>query len=425
MTKLSLMWLLVVLLVSACAGEAPATPEMPLETDATDRSLAEAETTETDRTGLPPVETRPPEADYPPAFSGQTRVGAVATETALEVRVLTDGLDSPWGMAELPDGRIIVTEKAGVVRVVKADGSVSEAIDGFPAINSAGQGGLLDIALAPDFEESRRLYFTLAELGDEGSVTAVGYGRWSEDETVIEDFQVIYRALPFYHGSAHYGSRLVFSDDGTLFVSTGDRQSFDTRMNAQTLDNGYGKILHIDAEGEPVADYFSDHEDALPEIYSYGHRNIQGMAIHPATGDLWISEMGPRGGDELNLILPGKNYGWPLVSYGIEYSGDKVLEGLTVQEGTEQPVYYWDPVLAPSGMSFYDHDLIREWQNDLFIGGLRGGHIARLVIEDRRVVAEERLLEAEGERFRDVLAGADGAIYAITDSGRLYRIGPK
>lgn len=432
MKKLIMILGILLLFVSACSRDEPIiAPELPQNDQPADRLPDETTPTETlepetvPPTTLDPVETGAPETDYLPAFEGQTRIGGVKTETALTTQILTDVLESPWGIAGLSDGRFLVTEKAGALRIVTPDGDVSPAIEGFPAINSAGQGGLLDVALAPDYDESRRVYVSLAKQSDEGSVTAVGYGRLSNDETMIEDFRIIYRALPYYNNGAHFGSRLVFADDGSLFVSTGDRQSDDTRMRAQSLDNGYGKIIHIDGEGNPVAHQFPEIKGALPEIYSYGHRNVQGMDIHPETGDLWISEMGPRGGDELNLIQPGKNYGWPLVSYGIEYSGAKVLEGITQLAGTEQPVYYWDPVLAPSGMVFYDHDLIPEWKNDLFIGGLRGSHIARLVIKDRRVVGEERLLEGEGERFRDVSVGADGAIYAITDSGRLYRIGPQ
>ena len=223
----------------------------------------------------------------------------------------------------------------------------------------------------------------------------------------------------------HFGSRLTFAEDGTLFVSTGERSDLATRALAQTLDNGYGKILHITADGEPVpGGPFAGHSPAWPEIYSYGHRNVQGLALHPATGRLWISEMGPRGGDELNLIVPGGNYGWGEISYGLEYSGAAIGGGETQLEGTEQPVYSWGKVLAPRRMDFYEGAAIPEWRDTIFIGGLRAQHISRLVLDGQRVVGEERLLEDEGQRFRDVGMGRDGALYAVTDGGRLYRIGP-
>jgi glucose/arabinose dehydrogenase len=224
----------------------------------------------------------------------------------------------------------------------------------------------------------------------------------------------------------HFGSRIVFDENGNIFVSTGERSDLKTRPNAQLLDNGHGKVLHITPEGEPVeGNPFIDTPGALPEIYSYGHRNAQGLDIHPVTGELWLSEMGPRGGDEINLIKPGKNYGWATIGYGIEYSGAKVGDGITQKEGMEQPVYYWDPVLSPSGMTFYNSDVIPEWKNNLFIGGLSSKHIARIVIKDNKVVGEERLLENEKQRIRDVGMGNDGALYAVTDEGRLYRIAKK
>jgi glucose/arabinose dehydrogenase len=267
------------------------------------------------------------------------------------------------------------------------------------------------------------LYFTLAEKSTKGSLTAVGRGRLAADESRIEDFAIVWRAIPVYDNSMHFGSRLAFDREGNLFVSTGERADLATRPKAQQLDNGYGKVVHITPDGEPVpGNPFIGQAGALPEIYSYGHRNVQGLAIHPLTGDIWISEMGPRGGDELNRILSGKNYGWPVISYGTEYSGAPIPGAKTVQDGMEQPVYYWDPVIAPSGIAFYSSGVITEWQGNLFIAGLRSQHIARLVIEDGRVRGEERLLASEGQRFRDVGEGLDGALYAVTDQGWLYRI---
>jgi glucose/arabinose dehydrogenase len=268
------------------------------------------------------------------------------------------------------------------------------------------------------------LYFTLAEATGQGSLTAVGRGRLAADESSIEGFEIIWRAVPYFDNSMHFGSRLVFDQDGNIFVTTGERSDLRTRPNAQLLDTGHGKVVKITPVGKPApGNPFAGQDGVLPEIYTYGHRNVQGLAIEPATGNIWISEMGPRGGDELNLIEAGGNYGWPVISYGIEYSGDPIPGGLTAQDGMEQPVYYWDPSLAPSGMTFYTSDRIPEWQGNLFVGGLVSKHIARIVLEDGRVIAEERLLTGEDQRFRDVGEGPDGALYAVTDGGRLYRIG--
>ncbi len=372
---------------------------------------------------LPPVENRDPNTDYEPAFEGQTRIGGVKTTTPYEVTVIAEGLNKPWAVTALPDGRLLITQKAGSLRIATSDGTLSEPITGFPEVDDRGQGGLLDVAPAPDFGSSRMLYFSLAERTPQGSLTAIGKGRLSDDETTIEQFSIIYRAIPYFDNSMHFGSRLLFNKEGNLFVCTGERSDLATRYNAQKLETAHGKVVHITPEGKPVAgNPFIGQEGILPEIYSYGHRSPQGLDIHPVTGELWLSEMGPRGGDELNLIKPGKDYGWPTITYGIEYNGNTIGEGITAKEGMEQPVYYWDPVLSPSGMAFYTGNAIPEWQNNLFIGGLNSNHIARLVIENNKVVGEERLLADEGQRFRDVGNGNDGALYAVTDEGRLYRI---
>jgi len=373
-----------------------------------------------------PVETQKPNTSYKPAFEGQTRVAGVKTTTPYEVKIIADGLSSPWAVTSLPDGRLAITEKAGSMRIATTTGELSDGIQGFPEVDDRGQGGLLDVAPAPDFETSRMLYFTFAEKTPQGSLTAVGKGKLSTDEKQIENFQVIYRAIPYYDNSMHFGSRIAFDSNGNIFISTGERSDLATRPKAQLLDNGYGKVIHITPAGTPVTgNPFVNTQGALPEIYSYGHRNAQGLAIHPVTQELWLSEMGPRGGDELNLIKPGKNYGWATITYGIEYNGKTIGEGITQKEGLEQPVYYWDPVLSPSGMTFYSSNAIPEWQNNLFIGGLSSKHIARLVLQDNRVVGEERLLADENQRFRDVGEGNDGALYAVTDEGRLYRIAKK
>ena len=375
---------------------------------------------------LPPVETGKANTNYKPAFEGQTRIAGVKTTTPYEAKVIASGLASPWAVTALPDGRLAITEKGGTMRIATTEGTVSPPISGFPAVDDRGQGGLLDVAPAPDFEASRMLYFTLAEKTTQGSLTAVGKGKLSADETTIENFQIIFRAVPYFDNSMHFGSRIVFDKRGNIFVSTGERSDLRTRPNAQLLNTGHGKVIHITTEGKPVAgNPFINTEGALPEIYSYGHRNPQGLDIHPLTRELWLSEMGPRGGDEINLVKPGKNYGWPTITYGIEYSGAAISGGATQKEGLEQPVYYWDPVLSPSGMAFYSSSAIPEWQNNLFIGGLNSKHIARIVLKDNKVIGEERLLAGENQRFRDVGDGKDGAIYAVTDEGRLYRIAKK
>jgi len=383
-------------------------------------------TQEEDTPTIPPVETQQPNTNYKPAFEGQTRAAGAKTTTPFEVTILANGLSSPWAVTSLPDGRLVITEKYGTLRIATTTGELSNPITGFPEVDDRKQGGLLDVAPASDFHTSRMLFFTFAEKTPQGSLTAVGKGKLSADEKQIENFQVIFRAIPYYDNSMHFGSRIVFDNKGNIFVSTGERSDLATRPKAQLLDNGYGKVIHITPDGQPVAgNPFINTEGALSEIYSYGHRNPQGLAIHPVTQELWISEMGPRGGDEINLIKPGKNYGWATITYGIEYSGETIGEGITQKKGMEQPVYYWDPVLSPSGMTFYSSDVIPEWQNNLFIGGLSSKHIARIVLKDNKVIGEERLLVDENQRFRDVAEGKDGALYAVTDEGRLYRIAKK
>ncbi|GAA4816935.1 glucose dehydrogenase [Marinicella pacifica] len=399
-------------------------PTQSTESDAAVEYKEAAETQVADET-LPPVETREANSDYQPAFKGQTRVAGVKTTTPYKVVLITEDLRSPWGAAALSDGRLLVTEKAGTMRIVDIDtGQVSEAISGLPEVDDRGQGGLLGLALAPDFESSRMVYWVFSERVKGGNHTAVAKGRLADNEARIEGAEVIYRATPTYDGKLHYGGRIVFDQDGDLFVSIGERSDRETRVKAQDLSVSIGSIIHITTEGEPVSDNpFIDLDDALAEIYSYGHRNPQGLAFHPVTGELWSGEFGPRGGDELNLIKPGNNYGWPVITYGIEYMGAAIGDPVIQQkEGMEQPVYYWDPVLSPSGMTFYSGTNIPEWENNLFMGGLNSSHIARLVIEDNRVVGEERLLTDKGERFRDVIQGNDGALYTITDAGNLYKI---
>lgn len=372
-----------------------------------------------------PVEKNKANTNYKPAFEGQTRVAGVKTQTAYSSNVVTDGLKSPWGITELPDGRFLITENAGTMRIVSKDGSMSEAITGIPEVDDGGQGGLLGLTLDPDFSNNRMVYWVFSQSVDGGNLTAVAKGKLASDEKAIENAQVIYQAGPAHKGKLHFGGRILFDKDGNLFVSTGERSDKSTRPLSQDLTAGLGKILRITKDGEAAAgNPFANDANALPEIYSYGHRNVQGLAFHPQTGDLWETEFGPRGGDELNLVQAGKNYGWPIITYGIEYGGSEIGNPpIQQQEGLEQPVYYWDPVLSPSGIAFYSGSAIPEWTNNLFITGLSSTHIARLVIENNKVVGEERLLTREGERFRDIVDGSDGALYTVTDAGKLYRIG--
>jgi aldose sugar dehydrogenase len=372
-----------------------------------------------------PVETRPPNSPYKPAFPGQTRIGGVKTKAAYEGKIITSDLKNPWGIAVLPDGRFLITQKGGTMRIVSANGQLGNEITGLPPVADKGQGGLLGLTLDPQFETNRMVYWVFSEPQPENH-TAVAKGKLSADEKRMENAVVIYRAAPFHNSVLHYGGRIIFDKTGNLFVSTGERSDLETRPKAQDLNTGLGKLVRITTDGQPApGNPFAGRTDARPEIYTYGHRNVQGLAFHPQTGDLWECEFGPLGGDELNLIKSGHNYGWPTITYGLEYSGKTIGQGITQKEGMEQPVYYWDPVLSPSGMTFYNGDNMPEWKNNLFIGGLSSQHIARLVIKDNKVVGEERLLADEGQRFRDVVQGKDGLLYAVTDGGRMYRIGKK
>ncbi|GEN75452.1 PQQ-dependent sugar dehydrogenase [Chryseobacterium hagamense] len=371
------------------------------------------------------VETKEPNSpEYKPAFTGQTRIKAVKTSTPYNVEVLSKDLGKTWGIINLPDGRFLITDKRGYMNVVSVDGKQISKIEGFPKVDTKGQGGMLDVALDPDFKTNSMIYFSFSEPYEKGNHTAVGKGKLSADLKTISGVQVIFRATPTYDGDKHYGSRLAFDKDGNLFVSTGERSDKQTRVYAQRTDNYLGKILKITKDGKPApGNPFIGQAGFKPEIYAYGIRNPQGMAIDP-NGTLWDVEMGPRGGDEINLIRPGKNYGWGDVTYGIEYSGEKINNGTTQKAGTEQPVYYWDPVISPSGVTFYTGN-ISEWKGNLMIGCLSGEHINRIVMKDNKVIGEERLLESENERFRDVLNGSDGNLYAVTDSGKLYKISKK
>jgi glucose/arabinose dehydrogenase len=370
-----------------------------------------------------PVETNRANTNFLPAFEGQTRVQGVITSTPYTSTILTNQLNEPWGIDVLPSGELVITEKTGQLRILKLDGSLSEPIRGFPSLNTTGQGGLLDVAVSPNFIEDRMLVFTLSLRTQNGSLSAVMKAQLSSDLSSLSNMTIIHQATPSFSSNAHFGSRVVFDHNGALLISTGDRQSLQTRGNAQTLNNGHGKIIRITLDGDPAPNNpFIDQGGYARYIYAYGLRNTQGLAIHPQTQELWGSDMGPRGGDELNRILSSKNYGWPFITYGTEYNGTLINQGKTQNDGMEQPVYYWDPAVAPSGMIFYHSDVIKEWENNIFIATLRGNHIIRLVLKGNTVLAEERLLSSEGQRFRDLAMGLQGEIYAITDEGRLYKI---
>lgn len=374
-----------------------------------------------------PVETEDPNTDFEPSFEGQTRAPGLVTSTEYEGTLITSDLDEPWGITPLPDGRLLITENEGNMRIVNPDnGEIGDEITGIPDVDDKGQGGLLGLTLDPNFSSNKMIYWVFSEKVANGNHSAVAKGKLSSDEKSIENPQVIYRSTPTYNGDKHFGGRIIFDNDGNLFVSIGERSDKGIREEAQNINSSLGTIIRITTDGQPVAgNPFEGHSDGLPEIYTYGHRNPQGLDFHPETGELWSNEFGPQGGDELNLIKPGKNYGWPIITYGIEYSGDFIGNPpIQQKEGMEQPVYYWDPVLSPSGMTFYTGN-IEEWKNNLFITGLNSHHIARIVLENNRVIGEERILENEGQRFRDITQGEDGALYAITDEGRLYKIDKK
>ena len=346
----------------------------------------------------------------------------------LDVQTVASGLENPWGLAFLPDGRMLVTERAGRLRIVSRNGTVSSPVIGVPPVLASGQGGLLDVALAPDFDATRLVYLSYAEPREGASGTSVARGRLVEDagNARLENVEVIFRQQPAVSGSGHYGSRLVFGRDGTLFVTLGERQT--QRARAQDLSTHLGKVVRILPDGGvPDDNPFARMPGARPEIWSYGHRNPQGAALDPATGRLWTVEHGPRGGDELNHPEAGKNYGWPVISYGREYGGGSIGEG-TARPGMEQPVKYWDPSVSPSGLAFYTGTLLPGWKGSLFTGALSGARLIRLRLDPagERVVEEEPLLTELRERIRDVRQGPDGALWLLTDSpnGRVLRVAP-
>ncbi|MGF1628067.1 MAG: PQQ-dependent sugar dehydrogenase [Kiloniellaceae bacterium] len=338
------------------------------------------------------------------------------------VTTLARGLDHPWGMAFLPDGGILITERPGYLRLFKDGALQPEPISGVPDVSARGQGGLLDIALHPAFADNGTLYLSYAGASDGEVGTEVVRAHF--DGRQLGESEVIFRAAPKTPGTAHYGGRLAFDREGKLYLGLGDRRSY--MEEAQKVSSHLGTVIRLNDDGSVPGDNpFAGDAQALAEIYSYGHRNVQGMVRHPATGAIWTHEHGPRGGDEVNILIPGANYGWPAITYGIDYSG-AIISDQTSAPGMEQPLVYWVPSIAPSGMAFYDGDLFPEWRGDLFVGALAGRHLRRLEIDGQEVVGQEELLTDLGERIRDVRAGPDGYLYLLTDhsDGRLLRLEP-
>ncbi|WP_049723372.1 PQQ-dependent sugar dehydrogenase [Gilvimarinus polysaccharolyticus] len=341
------------------------------------------------------------------------------------IEIVAEGLKNPWGMAFLPDGSVLVSERAGNLRLVSTEGKVSSALKGLPELYAAGQGGLLDVAIDPDYANNGRIYFSYSEPSRDGKTnsTAVASARIKGDR--LTDVTRIFSQQPKVKSSAHFGSRLVFARDGTLFITLGDRYSH--KDDAQTLDNHHGKVVRINTDGSVPADNpFVNSKGALPEIWSYGHRNMQGATIHPQTGALWSGEHGAQGGDEINIDVGGVNYGWPVITYGENYGGGKIGEGFK-KEGMAAPIYYWLPSLATAGLTFYTGDQFPDWQGDMFVASLKAQTLSRLDIEGERVLHEERLLKNElGKRLRHVVQGPDGYLYLLTDdpNGAIVRLVP-
>jgi glucose/arabinose dehydrogenase len=374
-----------------------------------------------------PIDARPPEkSDDKPLFPEQTRAPFHAT-APFSVTTLASTLHAPWSLAFLPEGKILITEKLpGAMRILDQQGVLSAPLAGLSAVSTSPV-GLLDVALDPHFATNRRIFFTFFEWVDNNdSNTYVARARLDKAEAALTDVHVIFRTTPAIpsHGSlsaaTKTGGRIAIGRDGNLFVTIGDRDDAGPAPwdMAQKLDNDLGKIIRITPDGKPApGNPFATTKGALPEIWANGQRSQEGLAVDPATGRLWETEHGPRGGDELNLIEKGKNYGWPVITHGIDYGGAPVGAGITAKDGMEQPVYYWDPVIAPSGLAFYTGDLFPQWKSSIFVGGLGGNLLDRLTLSNDKVVAEEPLLTDLHTRIRDVRVGPDGAVYVLTDSG--------
>ena len=366
----------------------------------------------------------PPNTEYHPATPEQTRAQAMMSGVTLKAEPLAEGLEHPWAVALLPDGSALITERPGRLQLYK-DGNLTE-VTGIPEVSANGQGGLLDVAISPDFERSRTIFLSYAQPREGGNGTAVARMQLTEDGASVEDVMVLFEQQPTYDGDKHFGSRIIPNADGTLFATLGERSDVPIRDSAQDMGNHLGKLVRIGRTGDVPADNpFVDQQGVLPEIYASGLRNVQAAAVD-ADGRLWTIEHGPKGGDELNHPEAGKNYGWPVISYGLNYDDTPVNEGITEKEGMEQPVYYWDPVIAPSGADFYQGEMFADWQGNLLIGAMSPPSLVRLKLEDGRVTGEERFDIGVG-RVRDVQVADDGSIWIVTDEdkGGLYRLTPE
>jgi glucose/arabinose dehydrogenase len=368
-----------------------------------------------------------------PAFAGQTDAPEQKLNVAFEVVTVAEGLQNPWSVAFLPGGKMLITERPGRLRVLSSDGKLSAPVAGLPAVHARGQGGLLDVALDPAFAKNSIIYWSFSEPRENNeNNTAVAKGTFVDDAAAprVDNVQVIYHQRPTLASNLHFGSRLVFGRDGTLFITQGDRSIIPGRMQSQKLDSGIGKLVRINTDGSiPKDNPFVGKDGVLPEIWSFGHRNIQAAALNPATGEVWEIEHGTRGGDEINIARKGKDYGWPTIAYGIEYQGGPITGGIQQQAGMEQPIYYWDPIIGPSGMTFYNGNLFPQWKGNLFVGGHGSRDLVRLTINGEKITGEERLLKdlsPKGEAIRDVRTGPDGALYLLTDGpqGKLLKLVP-
>lgn len=398
------LWVCIATAMAGCARKAP--PETVVSATAKEGG---------------PLETRPRNAtDHEPMYPDQTRAPGVSSHVPVNVQVLATGLTLPFAVEPLPDGRLLVAEKPGQLKIINAQGAVSPPLEGLPVIHFKGQAGLLDVALDPDFASNHILYFSYSELVPNGSDLALARARLVESGQTarLEDMKVIFHSRPAIESDRQTGSRIAFAKDGKLLLTVGERGVDDAVGQAQNLLSHFGKIVRLNKDGSVPADNpFVGRGDAFPEILSWGHRNSQSLAVDSATGKVWAIEHGPRGGDELNLIVAGANYGWPIITYGIDYSGAKVGEGITRKDGMEQPVYYWDPVIAPSGMVVYHGAMFPEWEGSVFVGGLVGMKLVRLQMRDDRVVGEEWLLQDVAQRVRDVQQDREGALYVLTENG--------
>lgn len=377
-------------------------------------------------TGKPVLTADPNAQSQKPAFPEQTRAQEYRSAFSVQTQLITSRLNLPVGMAHLPDGRWLIAEKSGKLVTVTTKGVISTPIQGMPAVVNSDQGGLLDVSLDPKFATNRYVYLSFAEdRGDGKNATSVGRGVLSTDETRLDNWQVIYRQTPAWKSLKHFGSRLAWDRNGLLYITLGDRSELDARALAQDVSTALGKIIRIKPDGSiPWDNPLAGKSNALSEVWSYGHSNPQGAAIHPQTGELWTSEQGLQGGDEINRVQPGKNYGWPLISYGEDSDDKPIGSGITAKNGMEQPVYYFDPVIEPSGINFYQGKLFTGWENNLLIGSLNPGGLVRLIFQDNKVIGEERVVAQLG-RIRDVDLASDGALWVISDSGQLNRLIPK